>query len=185
MVTLIVGTFAIFIYSKKTVSFKRDAASLILQEIRYAEQQIRNARESINSFKYPLSIKLLPTNSWHENIHLFINDLKETDIDLISRFYARAIYIDKLINMISDLKGPMRVIVGQQVPLSLPLPQPELELGEKNPMNEPRGQEEIVSMQFFAQIILEEVTREVEFIYNTPVVERLRKIATSKKYLIL
>lgn len=173
LVTFIVGSFAIFLYIKQKVIYKRNAASLILQEIRYAEQQIRNAKESVNRLHYPLSIKLLPTNSWHENIHLFISQLKETDIDLISRFYAKAIYIDKLIAMISELKGPMRVIVDQQTAQQNPQ-----EAQPKNQQTEPKKQEEIVSMKFFAQIILEEITNEVEFIYNTPVVEKLRKTST-------
>jgi len=90
-----VGFSAIYLYIKQKVDRKRDAAMLILQEIRYAEQQIRDSGKG--SRGYFLASKLLPTNSWNDNIHLFIKDLKETEIDMISRFYASTAYIDSLI----------------------------------------------------------------------------------------
>ncbi|MBL4693943.1 hypothetical protein JKY72_01070 [Candidatus Gracilibacteria bacterium] len=178
LVTLLVGSFAIGLYIKQKISFKRDSASLILQEIRYAEQQIRTAKEPTAAYSYALSTKLLPTNSWHENINLFIRELKETDIDLISRFYAKASYIDKTINMITDTKGPLPVLIGTPKVKAKAIPQ---ENGEKNPTQEPLKQEEIIAMKYFVQFALEETTKEIEFIYNTPVVEKLRKIATEKK----
>lgn len=80
IVTFVVGGFAIGIYIKQKIDQEKDAAKLILQEIRYAEQQIRIFRV-LGS--YPLADKLLPTNSWHKNINLFVGKLKETEIDLI------------------------------------------------------------------------------------------------------
>jgi hypothetical protein len=61
-VTFVVGFLAIYLYLKQRRDRKRDAASLILQEIRYAEQQIRNAKIT-NPPSYFLASKLLPTNS--------------------------------------------------------------------------------------------------------------------------
>jgi hypothetical protein len=96
VVTFVGGVVAIYLYLKQRMDRKRDAARLILQEIRYAEQQIRNARIT-NPPTYSLASKLLPTNSWNDNIHLFIKDLKETEIDMISAFYSKTTYIDSLI----------------------------------------------------------------------------------------
>ena len=95
LVTFIVGFLAIYLYVKQKADRKRDTARLILQEIRYAEQQIRNSGRGGRG--YSLSSRLLPTNSWDDNIHIFINNLKETDIDMISEFYSQAAYIDSLI----------------------------------------------------------------------------------------
>ncbi|MBU0648938.1 hypothetical protein KJ969_02450 [Patescibacteria group bacterium] len=105
VITLAVGGFAIYLYLKQRRDYKRDAAALILQEIRYAEQQVANARSSSQGEEeYPLSVKLLPTNSWYKNIHLFVNDFKQPQIDAISRFYADVEYIDLIIKTISDYK---------------------------------------------------------------------------------
>ena len=94
-ITFLVGFIAIYLYIKQRIDKRRDAARLILQEIRYAEQQIRNSGRGARG--YSLTSKLLPTNSWNDNIHLFIKDLKETQIDMISEFYSNATYIDYLI----------------------------------------------------------------------------------------
>lgn len=60
-ITLIVGLLAIYLYFKQKADRKRDTAKLILQEIRYAEQQIRNSGRGNRG--YSLSSRLLPTNS--------------------------------------------------------------------------------------------------------------------------
>jgi len=59
-ITLLVGSVAIWTYNKQKQDVKRKAAKLILQEIRYAEQIIRNARTQASG-NYSLSDKLLPT----------------------------------------------------------------------------------------------------------------------------
>lgn len=61
VITLVVGFLAIYLYLKQKADAKRDIAKLILQEIRYAEQQIRNSGRG--SRGYSLSSRLLPTNS--------------------------------------------------------------------------------------------------------------------------
>jgi hypothetical protein len=88
-ITIFVGSVAIWIYIKQKQDTKRKAAKLIWEEIRYAEQIIINSRVKASG-NYSLSDKWLPTNSWHENIHLFVKDLKESQIDLISRFFSQA-----------------------------------------------------------------------------------------------
>lgn len=105
LTTLLVGSFAIGIYIKQKGDYKRDVALLIRQEIIHAEQHVANAQSfSQEPGSYPLSVKLLPTNSWYKNIHLFINDFEQPQIDAISRFYAQVEYIDAIIEKISDYK---------------------------------------------------------------------------------
>lgn len=78
---------------------KRDAAKLILQEIRYAEAKITAYRVHRS---YTFTEKILPTNSWHSNIGLFVKELKETELDVISKFYSNAAYLDEVIKAISN-----------------------------------------------------------------------------------
>lgn len=166
-VTLLVGGSAIYLYLKQKADQKRDAASLILQEIRYAEQQIRIARDRESNF--PLADKLLPTNSWHNNINLFIKDLKETEIDLISRFYSHANYLDIVIGIISSQKNNMLAPVNKQTPgVVQSAPTPAV----------------IQEFELNATKILKEVSKKIEFIYNTPAIDRLRSISERKWYQI-
>ena len=115
-VTFVVGFLAIYIYVKQKKDRKRDAAKLILQEIRYAEQQIRNFRIAQS---YSLASKLLPTNSWNNNIHLFVKDLEETEIDMISAFYSKATYIDSLIMERSKQKINLRLALHSVEPTTI------------------------------------------------------------------
>ena len=100
LTTLIVGGVAIYLYLRQRKDNKRDSARLIIQEIRYAEQLIKNARDV--GYVYALANKILPTNSWHKNIHHFIKNLGETDTDTISKFYSNVAYLDEAINYISE-----------------------------------------------------------------------------------
>lgn len=173
--TAIVGTFAIVLYIKQKKDRKRDAASLILQEIRFAEQQIRTATGAGGIPRFTLGIDLLPTNNWNVNIHLFLNDLEETELDLISRFYSRATYIDELIGKISDFrnqeKRPSYVITQSSAPAGTqPVIQvPPLPL---DPMEE-------------TQKILKITCDNVESVYNTPTGEKLKALARRKFLWIL
>ncbi len=210
IVTLAVGGFAIGLYKKQKNDYKRDVALLILQEIRYAEQQVRSSRAfSPNAEDYPLSIKLLPTNSWYKNIHLFMGDFEQQQIDAISRFYAQVEYIDLVIERISDYKTSLieqsvsdlsgRVIQREEVLpdriylnriVNLLASQRKEESGQDNNISQTSSsasnlqtQQSVtmkILMRLKASSILKEVSSKVEFIYNTPVGERFRNIAKKK-----
>ena len=165
IVTLFVGGLAIYLYYKQKIENKRDAAKLILQEIRYAEQQIRSFRDSGS---YPLSTKLLPTNNWHNKINLFIKDLNESEIDLISRFYS-------LVNKISDQKNNSVIpVAATQVSVPFSPQQPPV---PGVPLAIPIG---LQTFEFVSQTILLEISNKVEFINNTAAIEKLRNIARNK-----
>jgi len=188
VITLFVGGFAIYLYIKQRVDKKRDAARLILQEIRYAEQQIRNSGRGERG--YSLASKLLPTNSWNDNIHLFTKDLKETEIDMIGGFYSKSTYIDFLIAERSRQKLNQKFETRR--PDGTPLvSQSEFEtvqFVQENSFNQPLPEKitEIVLIpnpnENVATKLLNDISGQVEFIYNTPVVEKLRNIAEKKWY---
>ncbi len=161
LITLIVGGAAVLIYQKQKRDKKREAARLILQEIRYAEQEIRNFRNVSN---YQFYVRLLPTNSWNENIHLFVKDLEEHEIDMISSFYAKARYIDYLIETRSQQS------IEHAVLEKMPAPGTPLPVITPNPQD------------IAADALLKRVSASVEFIHNTPVVEKLRFITKKKWY---
>ena len=185
-VTVVVGLLAIYIYFRQRRDRKRDAARLILQEIRYAEQQIRNFRIAQS---YSLASKLLPTNSWNDNIHLFIKDLKETEIDMISAFYSKATYIDSLI--VERSKQKINPPLAPSIPVNLPpsgsvTAQPLLPGGAGPPQITPQQVLQIVQAPPIGELVtnhlLAEVSLSVEFLYNTPAAEKLRKISERRWY---
>lgn len=187
LVTTGVGLIAYFIYKKTKDDFKRSVAQLILQEIRYAEQQIRIARE--HNHVYSLARMLLPTNSWSENIHLFVNDLEETDIDFISGFYSKTMYIDGLIEFISNYKCSPQQMDQNKMPQIVHQNNQVMQqtINEPTgglPNNQPQNQLKINIMvpALPAEQILKDVSQNIEFIYNTPTIDKLRCIAKKRWY---
>ncbi|MGI6378749.1 MAG: hypothetical protein ACOX0H_02005 [Patescibacteria group bacterium] len=188
LITLLVGSVAIWTYNKQKQDTKRKSAKLILQEIRYAEQIIRNARTQASG-NYSLSDKLLPTNNWHDSIHLFVKDLKESQIDLISRFYSQAQYLDVIIRSISDKKcdKEIKLVEFQAMPIM-----PNQQTGglveqqsQQIPIQQPHLYPLEIPTESFANRILKDVTNKIELIYNTPAVEKLIKISEKKWYQLL
>jgi len=90
-VPLITGAIAIVLYHLERHREKSNAAKIILQEIRRAENSINNVRNLC-----PLeTISVLPTNSWGKYQHLFLSDLDQDELGLISNFYELCSVIDK------------------------------------------------------------------------------------------
>jgi len=188
-ITLVVGGVAVYLYLKQKRDHKRDAARLIVQEIRYAEEQIRSSGRGGRG--YALSSKLLPTNSWNDNIHLFTKDLKEIETDMISEFYSKATYIDSLITERSQQKINPKFFANTQ-PMTQPLTsataQPDLPIGSSPQQSTPQQTIQMTMTQIptpgelMTMQILIEVSSSVEFLYNTPAVDKLRKISEHKWY---
>jgi len=179
LITLLVGGFAIGLFYKQKVEKKRNAAQLILQEIRYAEQIIRNARTQAGG-NYSLADRLLPTNSWNENLHLFVKDLKESQIDIISRFYSQAQYLDVVIRTISDKKCRTEVSVIPIPGTRIPVVSPVAETPESNPQIQPQLIPLEIPTSLAAKGILITVTNQIELIFNSSAVEKLIKISEKK-----
>ena len=172
VITLVVGFFAILLYIYQKNEKKRELARLIFQEIRCAEKHVKIARERNNVFL--LTNKLLPTNSWYSNIHLFVNDFEETDRDSISDFYSKVTFLDRTIEKISDFKTSNLSPVSVSMP-SVAVAQPATSGGTPTPPL-------VTQFQLSAEIILKDVADKVEFLYNTSAADKLRELAKRKWY---
>lgn len=176
IVTFVVGLVAYWVYWKQREDRKRDMASLILQEIRYAEDIHREAKSRDNVYKY--AQRLLPTNNWNNNVHLFVSDLEQSQIDAISRFYSSVEFIDKIVLKIADdAMEPPRPPQMVQAPL-IPTP-------PTGPASEPQSQPNqfqilIQTPNGGANVVLNAVSNEVEYIYSSSAADVLRKIANKQ-----
>ncbi len=166
LITLGVGLIAIYLYLKQKKDNKRDAGLLILQEVRYAEQSVRNYRTNKT---YSFTEKILPTSSWHKNIHLFVKDLKETEIDLISKFYSNAAYLDEVISMLAEFST--KTLLKPDTPLDI---------------KDEKGQiTRIATSDMTGELkaLVNTISDNVEFIYNTPAMTKLRALSEKKWYM--
>lgn len=97
--TFLVGLFAIYLYIKQKEDQKRDAANVIIAEIRQAERLIDQFKKS--GISNDISYKLLPSNNWVKYNYLFINDLDQDEIEQINNFYSQCFVLDKAIDQIN------------------------------------------------------------------------------------
>ena len=98
-VTLIAGIFTLVIYITQKIDNKRNAAKIIIQEIRRAEDLIFDYKEH---GQYKFTKKIIATNSWAKNIHHFVSNLDADELDRISNLYSTGEYLDSIITKVSD-----------------------------------------------------------------------------------
>ena len=91
LATILAALAAFVVYNKQKSDTKRDAAKIILQEIRRAEDIISDYKQNGG---YQFAKKIIATNSWSKNIHLFVGDLDNDELDRISNLYSTGEYLD-------------------------------------------------------------------------------------------
>lgn len=192
IITFFVGFIAIGLYLRQRQDVKRDAASLILQEIRYAENKLQNFNVS---FGFNFHDRIMPTSSWHKNINLFVNELDEYEMDIVSGFYTKCEYVDVLIRKIGDQEFFPSTIHTASTQLMQP------QQGNPNPTPAPTAtpaqapenqgsitQPPLVSQPLVnpkAQAYLHNLTLELRAgkLLTSTVGEHLRKISSSRRFL--
>jgi len=105
LVTLVVGGYALFIYIKQKVDYRRDAANIILMEIRSAEAVISHIKSTgiLN-----LNYQILPSNSWYKYNYLFIKKLDKDEIDILNNFYNQCELLDKMLCQVNSLPQQLK-----------------------------------------------------------------------------
>ncbi len=98
LITLGVGSLALYIYKKQQTEAKKDAANILLLEIKNAESQLMQAKEIILRDKIiPESIFSMKTSSWSKYSYLFIRDLTDEEWRLINDFYEKCRQYDEVV----------------------------------------------------------------------------------------
>lgn len=181
-VTFLVVISAIYLYIKQKEDAKRDTAKIILQEIRRAEDIISDYKSTGG---YQFDKKIIATNSWTNNIHLFVGDLNNDELDKISDLYSTGEYLDGLIREISrirlndEIKREKKLLevqlkYQQQHPLQLD--------GSTYPMAQV-GQPVNIIIPHIAPVwkpLLDAISLKLEPIYHSEIVAKLKKIAQVK-----
>ncbi len=85
--TISTGLVAIIIYFYQKKDFKKQAARVLLTEIRIAEDRIDQIRDKIiNETTLDLP-SVFPTENWKKYSHLFISDFDQDELKLLNTFY--------------------------------------------------------------------------------------------------
>lgn len=179
-VTFLVGVLIVYLYIKQKNDGKRDAAKIILQEIRRAEDIISDYKRIRG---YHFDKKIIATNSWTKNIHLFVGDLDNDKLDKISDLYSTGEYLDSLIKEISQIrlndeveKERKRVEIFAKHQSQYP---PQLD-GSVYPIAQVSSQLINISFPTISPVwqpILDAISLRIEPIYNSEIVAKLKEIA--------
>ena len=100
MVTICVGLFAFRVYGIQKEDEKKNAAIIVLMEIRNAENSIKTMREKKLIAGYSLSV--LPVSSWSKFSHLFVRDLDADELNSLNDFYRNCSLVEGLLRKLDD-----------------------------------------------------------------------------------
>ncbi len=172
-ITFLVGSLAIYLYIKQKVDAKRDAARIIIQEIRRAE-------DIINDYKqmgaYQFAKKIIATNSWTKNIHYFVGDLTNDEMDKISDLYSTGEYLDRLVEAISQITLEYEVNFVKEI-ITATIQQPPQQ--GTTYFGAPQGQQQIMVPNLPAvwKPRLDTISLKIQPIYHSTIVGKLKEIA--------
>jgi hypothetical protein len=102
LITLIVGLGAYAVYMLQKRDSKREAANIILLEIRAAERKLVEIKKSLRSESLPNDLRLMPTENWSKFSYLFIRDFDRDEWDSIVNFYNNCHLIDETVKYNND-----------------------------------------------------------------------------------
>lgn len=175
-VTFLVGILVVYLYIKQKEDTKRDAAKIILQEIRRAENIISDYKQN---GEYKFAKKIIATNNWSKNLHLFVGDLEDDELDRISNLYSTGEYLDVLVKEISDYT--FREEIKDQKPLMFTMPIQNVQPQNQN-LDLDVNQNTAKKLQFVSMYPpwkprLELITSKLEPIYHSTIALKLKKIA--------
>lgn len=172
LVTLVVGGVAIMLYLVQKINKKRDAARIIVQEIRRAEDIISDYKKTGS---YQFSKKIIATNSWAANIHLFVGDLDNDELDKISDLYSTGEYLDNLVGEISQVTLRDEIDKGKEMLAQL----------QQQTLVQPQHQNQATNVVMPSILPtwkgrLDLISHKIEPIYHSSIVDKLKKIAKLK-----
>lgn len=101
-VTIVVGTIALVVYWIQKRDSKREAANIILLEIRAAERKLVEIKKSLKNEILPNDLRLMPTENWSKFSFLFIRDFDRDEWDSLVSFYNNCQLIDETIKYNND-----------------------------------------------------------------------------------
>lgn len=99
LVTFIVGCAALVTYFLQKLDKKRTAALMLLLEIQQVESAVQSAREYIRQGDLEaIDTRLLQSDTWDQNKHLFTKLFDKDEWDVVTRFYNTARLLDNAIS---------------------------------------------------------------------------------------
>ncbi len=94
LITFTVGLGAYIFYRVQKYDQRKDAANIILLEIKSAERAIKKIKEILSNEVLASDVFLMPQESWTKYKYLFVRDFDRDEWDAITEFYNKCKLID-------------------------------------------------------------------------------------------
>lgn len=93
LVTFLVGGVALLVYWLTKINEKRNAATIILMDIRHAEQVVFSILEKgvVDNFLK----NIITDNNWNKYKHLFVSEFSQDDFSAFNKFFDACIEISE------------------------------------------------------------------------------------------
>jgi len=186
--TILTAIVAVFLVAWDRRQKKSDAAKIVLQEIRRAEDIMT---DYIHHGEYKFTRKIIATNSWAQNIHYFVNDLDQDELDRISTLYSTGQYLDAVITDIATYKlqsifedfGSLKKkkVVLPNDSQDVQLPVVKAEAPDKNQPEKQQGKPDhkelkLVKIEAPWNQLFDDVIYKYDFIYHSDTCRKLKEI---------
>lgn len=180
--TLVSVAVVLFIYGQGKRDEKRNAARILILEIKAAERALKEVQRndySVNQLTF-----ILPTESWSKFQHYFVKDLSNDQFIEITEFYNSCSTAQKALDRMKNVlpvANEEKIRLTQQALLTL-----AQEKGDMNSYNE--GKNEILKNRFYLEndffqpysditLLTKQIFSNVTFIYDKSCGQKLSKIA--------
>ena len=180
LVTIIVGGVAWLLYYLQKRDKKREAAAIILMEIRLAENRIGEIKR-IKKIDPNIFSPLLISTRWNEYNHLFVKNLDKDEMDTINNFYNDCITIDKSIEQMStskQLEQKSQSIHATLSKIALKAPDQDSFKQERDKYTNIIFPDETALLAGLPQTIIKDKISNITFITNSNIGFKLKKIAS-------
>jgi hypothetical protein len=97
LITLLAGSLAGYIYWRQKRDQKKDAANIILLEIKNAERALKTIKQNLSLNFLATDIIVMQADSWSKYKYLFVRDFDRDEWDMLTDFYGKCALLDEAI----------------------------------------------------------------------------------------
>lgn len=190
--TLLTGLLVVVVYKLEKRKEKRDGATIVLMEIRNAENSIRTIKDY--GIRPNVSITILPTNSWLKFNHLFVKRFDRDELESLNNFYNQCSLAQREVERLNSfvpiaLEEKARVIYPKLLQLAEKYADKDVEYNLRDGSEYAQEREKILATYygekeyFLPQQPIDDLLKYVNNIENISVStagQKLKKIASIK-----
>jgi len=94
---ILIALYIVNFYKGRYKEDQKRAAKILLGEIRFAEKGIEEIAHRLTNYLYGEYPSVLPSNSWEDLRGMFVDELDQDEVDMMSDFYSNCMAIEDFV----------------------------------------------------------------------------------------